>query len=203
MFARQYESAQAMISLMKRRTLIIGATGLGVMAAAGWLGWRESSRKAPQANRAVQAPAPIDPDPSKFYAAKLPDLAGNQQPIVQWRGRPLVVNFWATWCPPCVKEMPDLNRLAQQYPQAQFVGVAIDTADNVREFSRKVPVSYPIVIAGHSGIELVRALGNSAGGLPFTVLLKPNGQLHGQIMGAVDPADLARQIEQLLASSAA
>lgn len=192
-----------MISTMKRRTLIIGATGLGAMAAVGWFGWRESSRKAPQANRAVQMPAPLDPDPSRLYAAKLPDLQGTDQPLSQWQGRPLVVNFWATWCPPCVKEMPDLNRLAQQYPRAQFLGIAIDAADNVRDFVQKVPVSYPIVIAGHSGIELVRALGNSAGGLPFTVLLKPNGQLHSQIMGAVDPSDLSKQIEQLLASSAA
>lgn len=173
------------------------------MAAVGWLGWRETSRKAPQANRAVQVPAPVDPDPSKLFAAKLPDLQGIEQPFSQWKGRPLVVNFWATWCPPCVKEMPDLNRLAQQYLKTQFVGVAIDTADNVQDFVKKVPVSYPIVIAGHSGIELVRALGNSAGGLPFTVLLKPDGQLHGQIMGAVEPADLAERIEQLLASSAA
>ena len=173
------------------------------MAAVGWFGWRESSRKAPQANRAVQTPVPIDPDPSKFYAAKLSDLQGVEQPLAQWQGRPLVVNFWATWCPPCVKEMPDLNRLAQQYPNAQFLGVAIDAAENVQDFVKKVPVSYPILIAGHAGIELVRALGNSAGGLPFTVLLKSNGQLEGQIMGAVDPVGLAKQIEQLLVSSAA
>lgn len=191
-----------MISGMKRRTLVIGAAGLVAMLTSGWLAWRESSRRSPQANRAVRQHRSTEPDAGPFFAARLPDLDGHEQTLSQWQGKPLVLNFWATWCAPCVKEMPDLSRLAGQHPKAQFVGVAIDTAQNVREFVLKVPVSYPIVIAGHQGIELVRTFGNTAGGLPCTVLLRPDGSIYEVIMGAVDPVKLSEQIRQLLASSA-
>jgi thiol-disulfide isomerase/thioredoxin len=195
-----------MISAMKRRTLIIGGLGLGGMLGAGWLGWRESSRRAPQANRSLRpgaAPnAVVEPQPESFFAAKLPDLQGNEQAMAQWRGQPLVINFWATWCPPCVKEIPDLNRLAAKHQNAQFVGVAIDTADNVAQFIQKIPLEYPLVLAGHQGIELVRALGNSAGGLPFTVLIRADGTVQEVIMGMVEAESLDRQIGQLVTSSA-
>lgn len=191
-----------MIWRMKRRTLIIGGLGLAGMGAVGWLGWRESSRRAPQANRAVSTPAAIEPDPAKFFAASLPDLEGTEQPMSQWQGTPLVVNFWATWCPPCVKEIPDLNRLAVKHPQAKFLGVAVDTADNVRKFVTEVPIDYASVIAGHQGIELVRSLGNAAGGLPFTVLFRADGSVQDVIMGMVNPDALDRQIAHLVAISA-
>jgi len=191
-----------MIESMKRRTLIIGGLGLAGMTGVGWLGWRESARRAPQANRAMRSPVPVEPDPAKFFAAELPDLQGSEQAIAQWQGQPLVVNFWATWCPPCVKEIPDLNRLAAKHDQAKFLGVAIDTADNVRKFVVDIPINYESVIAGHQGIELVRALGNTTGGLPFTVLFRSNGTVQESIMGIVDPESLDRQIEQLVASSA-
>lgn len=191
-----------MILSMKRRTLIIGGLGLAGMGLVGWLGWRESSRRAPQANLAARTPVAVKPDPAKFFSASLPDLLGAEQAMSQWRGQPLVVNFWATWCPPCVKEIPDLNRLAAKHVSAKFLGVAIDTQDNVRKFVVGVPIDYASVIAGHQGIDLVRALGNAAGGLPFTVLFRPDGTIFDVVMGAVDPTSLDRQIEQLVASSA-
>lgn len=187
---------------MKRRTLIIGGLGLASMTAVGWLGWRESARRAPQANRAISLPVAVEPDPAKFFAARLPDLQGVQQAMSQWQGQPLVVNFWATWCPPCVKEIPDLNRLAAKHGQAKFLGVAVDTADNVSKFVVDVPIDYDSVIAGHQGIDLVRALGNTAGGLPFTVLFRSDGTIDAVIMGMVDAESLDRQIEQLVARSA-
>lgn len=186
---------------MKRRTVIVGAGGLAAMGVAGWLGWRESSRRAPQANRAVRQAEPAQPDPGALFAASLPDLQGVETPVSRWRGQPLVVNFWATWCPPCVKEMPDLNRLAQAHPQAQFLGIAVDTPQNVTAFVAKVPVGYPILLAGHSGIDLVRALGNPAGGLPFTALVGRDGQVAELILGAVDPDVLSQQVKQLVAGS--
>lgn len=186
---------------MKRRTLVIGGLGLAGMATVGWLGWRESSRRAPQANRAVRAPVAVEPDPQKFFQARLPDLQGVETAMSQWRGQPLVVNFWATWCPPCVKEIPDLNRLAAKHAKAKFVAVAVDTAENVRQFVVDVPIDYASVIAGHQGIDLVRALGNTAGGLPFTVLFRADGSVYEVIMGMVDADSLDRQIEQLVTSS--
>lgn len=190
-------------SNMKRRTAIIGAVGLAAMGSVGYFGWQQSTRRAPQANRAIRpATARTAPDIEAFFAAVLPDMAGDDQSMAQWRGRPLVINFWATWCPPCVKEMPDLNRLAQQHPGAQFLGIAIDTASNVTEFVKKIPVSYPIFVAGLGGVGLVRALGNAAGGLPFTVLVRAQGDLGPVILGPVDPDSLSAQVVQLLSGSA-
>ncbi len=93
------------------------------------------------------------------------------------RGKVVVLNFWATWCPPCVEEMPELDEL---YPELQgknveLIGIAIDSPSNVREFLQKTPVNYPIVLAGMTGTELGKALGNKQGGLPFTVILDENG----------------------------
>jgi len=190
-----------MIELMKRRTLIIGGLGLTGMGVVGWLGWRTTSRKAPQANKAMRTPVVVEADPGQFFSASLPTLDGVEQSMAQWQGKPLVVNFWATWCPPCVKEIPDLNRLAAKHSQATFLGVAVDTADNVREFIKTVPIDYASVIAGHQGIDLVRALGNTAGGLPFTVLFKPGGEIEEVITGMVDPDLLDRSVQKLLASS--
>jgi thiol-disulfide isomerase/thioredoxin len=191
-----------MIGAMKRRTLVVGGLGLAGMLAVGWYGWRESARRAPQANRAISPSAVSEPSAQAFFDARLPDLSGQQQALAQWRGEPLVINFWATWCPPCVKEIPDLNALAAKHPRARFVGVAIDTAPNVKEFIAKIPIDYEVVVAGHQGIGMVREFGNAAGGLPFTVLIRPDGSIDQTIMGLIEPQALDAQIERLLASSA-
>lgn len=189
-------------AVMKRRTVIIGAVGLVAMGSVGYFGWQQSSRRAPQANRAIRSETVTTPDIEAFFTAELPDMAGHEQSMAQWRDRPLVINFWATWCPPCVKEMPDLNRLAIQHPGAQFLGIAIDTASNVTEFVKKIPVFYPIFVAGLGGVSLVRALGNAAGGLPFTVLVRSQGDLGPVILGPVVPDSLSAQVVQLISDSA-
>lgn len=93
------------------------------------------------------------------------------------KGKVVVLNFWATWCPPCVEEMPELDAL---YPQLQaqnveLIGIAIDSPSNVKQFLQKTPVNYPVVLAGMTGTELGKTLGNQQGGLPFTIILDENG----------------------------
>jgi thiol-disulfide isomerase/thioredoxin len=191
---------------MKRRTLILGATGLGAMGLAGWLAWQSSSRRAPAANRAVmqgpEAARPKDPDPQAFFSSTLPDLQGQPFAMSALKGRPIVVNFWATWCPPCVEEMPLLDRLSKDIPQVKFVGIGIDTAKNIVEFAAKIPVGFPLYVAGHGGIAMVRDLGNAAGGLPFTVLIDTKGQIFKLILGQVEANSLRNNITELLAQSA-
>ena len=94
------------------------------------------------------------------------------------KGKVVVLNFWATWCPPCVEEMPELDAL---YPELkaqniEMVGIAIDSPSNVDQFLRTTPVNYPIVLAGMTGTELGKSLGNTQGGLPFTVILTDDGK---------------------------
>ena len=194
-----------MIESMKRRTIIFGGAGLVAIATTAWLAWQSTSRRAPAANRAVSlsgsAAPKVTANPGALYAASLPDLTGQPVALSQLKGRPVVANFWATWCAPCVEEMPHLDALSKSLPNIQFVGIGIDTAANITQFVSKIPVSYPLYVAGHSGIALVRELGNAAGGLPFTVLLDAEGRIFDTILGQVSPEDLQKRIDRLVAKS--
>ena len=112
-------------------------------------------------------------------------------------GKPLVINFWATWCVPCVEEMPELDSMAKALPSVLFVGLGIDTVDNIEHFVAKIPVSYPLLVVGNSAIALVRELGNVAGGLPFTVLFNAKGELVETILGQIKPLELNAKIKAL------
>ena len=190
---------------MKRRTIIFGGAGLVAIATTAWFACQSTSRRAPSANRAVvlpgSSPRKVEPNPAALYEANLPDLAGQSVSMSRLKGRPVVANFWATWCAPCVEEMPHLDALSKSLPNIQFVGIGIDTAANISQFVTKIPVSYPLYVAGHSGIGLVRELGNAAGGLPFTVLLDAEGHIFDTILGQVSPEDLRMRIERLIAKS--
>lgn len=152
------------------------------LAAAGVALAPMSLLASPQPDRAAAA--------ADFLQNSYPDLLGESVPLSGFAGRPLVVNFWATWCAPCVKEMPDLDALAKKYPDITFLGVAIDTQANVERFLKKVQVSYPLVVAGHGGIQQMKALGNRNGGLPYTAIFDAESKFTRDILGQVDPADL-------------
>jgi len=175
---------------MNRRVFLSGAVGVAVLAGGGWLVWRETSR------RAGAGRAPAAAGPASLYDLTLPDPGGRAQPLAQYRGRPLVVNFWATWCAPCVKEMPDLDTLHRSHPNVQFVGIGVDTADNITRFIKKVPVAYPLLVAGNDGVDIVRGLGNSNGGLPFTVVFDADGGVARRILGPVSVDDLAATLSR-------
>lgn len=133
-----------------------------------------------------------------FYAQSFAALDGSEVAFTQYLGKPVVLNFWATWCPPCVKEMPDLEALHKRHGQVRFVGLAIDSAANVERFNKeKVHVSYPLLIAGHKGIELMRNLGNKQGGLPFTVVFDAEGSVAHTVLGPVKPDQLEARIQRL------
>jgi len=142
--------------------------------------------------------AGVSPDAVADLAARpLPDLQGQAHTLSQWRGQPMVVNFWATWCAPCVKEMPELDALQKQHPKVRFVGIGVDKADNIAKFVQKVPVSYPLLVMGSGAIDTLRKLGNPAGGLPFTLVFNADGSVNRKILGQIDPADLERTVAGL------
>ncbi|RPH58122.1 MAG: TlpA family protein disulfide reductase, partial [Burkholderiales bacterium] len=105
--------------------------------------------------------------------------------LASLRNQPAVVNFLATWCPPCLEEMPELSDLAVEFGPSglHIVGIGIDSPSNIRQFSETTPMGYPLLVAGTSGLELVRRLGNSAGALPFTVVLDRNGRIVWRTLG--------------------
>ena len=133
-----------------------------------------------------------------LYAQSLNDLAGKPQSLGQWKGKPLLVNFWASWCAPCVSEMPELSALAAADggKHVHVIGIGIDSPANMLEFVKKTKVSYPLYVGGMSGTDLSRALGNAAGGLPFTVLIGADGQVRKTYLGRLKfdqlRADLAK-----------
>jgi len=148
----------------KRRLLLSGLVA-GVAVAAGAI-----------VSPVVLRRGASDSDP--LASARFLDLQGKSRSVSEWRGRPLVVNFWATWCAPCLEEIPLLIAARRLYKgkELEVVGIAIDQVDKVSSFASKMQIDYPILIAGSDGLELVRALGNRSGGLPFTVFLDRFGR---------------------------
>lgn len=146
-------------------------------------------------NRYSPGPA-ADDGSARFFALALPDASGSAVQMSQYRGKPVLVNFWATWCPPCVDEMPELNALQQEFGigKLQIVGIGIDSAANIAEFAKKQKIDYPLVVGGTSGTDLSRQLGNKSGGLPFTVLIDSRGNLSKQYLGRVKIDDLRRDL---------
>jgi thiol-disulfide isomerase/thioredoxin len=122
---------------------------------------------------------------------------GGRLALSSLRGRPLALNFWATWCPPCVREMPTLDRFQRDFQARgwQVVGIAADQAQPVHEFLVRTPVAFPIGLAGFGGIELSRRLGNLSGGLPFTVIFGRDGQIVHRHMGETSYMQLAAWAE--------
>ncbi len=153
---------------MKRRTLILG--GGAVAAAGAGLGWQRWQEEAAQAALAATG---------GVWQATFDLPGGGTLAMASLHGTPLVLNFWGTWCPPCVKEMPELDQFQRQFgPQGwRVLGLAVDNPTAVRAFLARSPVSYTIVLAGFEGSELTRKLGNAQGGLPFTVVLNRRGEI--------------------------
>jgi thiol-disulfide isomerase/thioredoxin len=178
---------------MKRsQILLIGFTAAMIALVAGVYVAAGRSTPAPAAALADGALA-------RLFAARLPDADGKAQAIAQWQGKILVINFWASWCPPCRDEMPAFSRLQTKHAAngVQFVGIAIDTQDNVVDFARNHPVSYPLLIADSEGIELARQLGNSRLALPYTIVIAPTGEVRLTRLGRVSEQELDALLPEL------
>ena len=164
----------------RRRLVFGGAAAVAGLAGAGLAWWR------------YQPHSMVPQVEAGLWAAEFAGLQDKPLAMQSLRGKPLLLNFWATWCPPCVEELPLLSAFYQENSSKgwQVLGLAVDQLDPVKRFLAKAPVSFPVAMAGVSGMELVKSLGNLSGGLPFTVVLGSDGLVLHRKMGKVSPEDL-------------
>ncbi len=177
----------------KRVIWIVAVATLAVAAGIAFQLWRFGLLVAPPAAVAGEW----------VLASQFNDLKGQNQPLAQWRGRVLVVNWWATWCDPCREEMPIFVQLQQKYGDRGliFLGLAIDQRARVESFGRDFGVNYPLLIGDVGAIDLARKLGNTAGGMPYTVVIDRQGRVAFTQLGAVRQPDFERRLIDLLQTS--
>lgn len=134
--------------------------------------------------------------------ASFADVAAMPQALSQWQGKLLVINFWATWCPPCREEIPEFIRLQDAYRQQglQVIGIALDDRQAVVEYVQAAGINYPVLVAGNDGSAYARKLGNVLNAVPFTVVIDRPGRVVHRHAGAVSGADLRDAIAPLLVS---
>ena len=140
------------------------------------------------------------PSSAPLFAATLNDLDDKPVALERYRGKPLIVNFWARWCGPCRVEIPELIAIRRANKgKLEVLGIGIeDKADAAKEFARAYEMDYPVFVARDKGIPLMQALGNTKGGLPFTIVIDRNGQVVQKKMGIMKKADLDAAAELAL-----
>ncbi len=136
-----------------------------------------------------------------LFAAK--HSGSDDKPIAleSYRGKPLIVNFWARWCAPCRVEIPELAKTQDKYARRGLTVIGIgleDKAESVRDFMKAYDMNYTVLLARTGGIELMQALGNSRAGLPFTVAINRRGEIVASKLGAMNRADLDSAAELAL-----
>ncbi len=166
--------------LSRRRLWLAGS--VAAVAGAGLAWWRlEPQALLPGADHA-------------FWAQRFETVTADSLNMGHFRGKPLLVNFWATWCPPCVEELPLIDAFWREHHANGFqvVALAIDQPSAVRRFLTRQPLGFPVGLAGLGGTELAKSLGNAAGGLPFSVFFNADGSIWQQKLGQLSKDDLSR-----------
>ncbi|MGN6313042.1 MAG: TlpA family protein disulfide reductase [Rhodanobacteraceae bacterium] len=178
--------------MIDRRATLIILVLAGAAAAGGW--WLQRSLQRPPA-----PPVALTTPGSKTSVLKvgdraddlaLPDLDGKTQQLSQWHGKRVLLNFWATWCAPCRKEMPELSAAQTRYEGVQVIGVALDQPQAVRDYLKRTTVDYPILIGIDADPEPTLRFGDTVGALPYSVLIGPDGRIERTKLGPFDATEL-------------
>ncbi len=184
---------------MAKRPAILVAVAAGVLAilavAAILVGRLESPS---EVTKTVEAGS--NATASVVYAASFPDLSGKQQSLAQWSNKLLVINFWASWCGPCLDELPIFVKMQEKYSARglQVIGIAADSPANVGNFAKKLNVNYPVLPDEARAIEFSKRAGNRLGLLPYTIIIAPDGDILHTRLGVVSETEIERIIQQHL-----
>lgn len=178
--------------------------GILIGSAFAWFGYnlgqiaRDTPAAAAPSAPASEAGIPDINSPRPEFT--LNDLDGKPHHIKQWDGKVIVLNFWATWCPPCREEIPLFNQLQAEYGDQglQFIGIAVDDLDAVKAFTRQVPLHYPSLIGQQDGIQVAIAYGNVKGYYPYSVIIDRQGRMQQAIIGGLGRADIEQAVLPLL-----
>jgi len=171
---------------MKTRNILLFVLVAAIAAGVGMYTSHKQTQTAPQTPEAKAV--------ANLFAQTMPDVAGKPQALSQWKGKPLIINFWATWCAPCVEEMPELAALQAEVAPVQILGIGVDSQENIAQFAEKFHIYYPLYVAGTGATDLLRQFGNQAGGLPFTVLVGLDGNLKKVYLGRLNFDELRRDL---------
>ena len=173
-----------------RRRLLAGAAIAAGLVGAGVAWWRGQAQKVSEGASSNQRDAQAL---AAFWSLNLATPSGKELAVSSLRGKPLLINFWATWCPPCVEELPLIDGFFQKNTVNgwQVLGLAVDQPAAVSAFLAKMPLKFPIAMAGLAGIEMSKSFGNLSGGLPFTVVLNLSGDIAQRKIGRVSLDDLS------------
>ncbi|MEW5771622.1 MAG: TlpA disulfide reductase family protein [Pseudomonadota bacterium] len=184
-----------MPALTSRHALLVLSLVAAGLATTSWL----AARRGP-APESAHLGAPEEVRAAGVWATTLPDLAERPQPLKQWLGKVVVLNFWAPWCPPCRKEIPGFIELQARLggKGLQFVGIALDEADKVQAYVDETGINYPILLGGLQAVTLGQDAGNRLGGLPYTVVFDRQGNAVATLTGAVAEERLAGIVAPLL-----
>jgi thiol-disulfide isomerase/thioredoxin len=177
------------------KPLRLALIGVAAGLAAAWTGYRAFDLLfSPAATAQTTSDAAVEPTTLPFDT-----LSGDRRAITDWTARYLVVNFWGTWCAPCMREIPVFMRLQQQLQDrgVQFLGVAVDDAEAVREYVAKVAINYPILLGEQQALLLNRQLGNENGALPYTVVLNVDRKVIHRQLGEWHEEDAERLLTDL------
>ena len=165
--------------------IIAGSSGFALQKYLNHKQWQEPNQNNPAIG--LQRPE---------FAAM--DLNGQLRNIKEWDGKLILLNFWATWCPPCLKEIPDFIELQKTYGDQgfQIIGIAVDDEQAVREYTTEIGMNYPTMVVESEGVELAKRYGNGIGALPYTVIINRNGEISSTIMGELSKIRAKELLEE-------
>jgi thiol-disulfide isomerase/thioredoxin len=177
------------------KNVFIAAIAVAIIVAGGLYAYSKKSAPSLAAANSILPGAAAAISQASFY-----DLQEKVQPLAQWQGKVMVVNFWATWCPPCIAEIPEFIKIQKQYGKqgVQFIGIAIDQKSKVQAFAKETGMNYPVLLGDLAGIDLARRIGNAQGGLPYTVIVDRKGNIVTTQLGTLSTEKLEGIIKPLL-----